>query len=139
MKFRNHSPIEPEINLIPFIDVLLVIVIFLMISTTFSKLTQVDLNLPQSSTGAVNQPNNPLILIINAQGQVSLNQINLGKPDATQLASALAKASEALQKPMVVIAADARTPHQQVLQALEAAQKSGIEKITFQAQARPGK
>ena len=134
MKFQRHSTPEPEINLIPFIDVLLVVLIFLMLSTTYSKFTELQLNLPVAD--AQNPPlrAKEIWLGINAQGQVSVQRTALGRLDTEGLSAALRQAAQGLDDPVLVISADARTPHQYVVNAMEAARQNNLGRMTFVTQ-----
>jgi biopolymer transport protein ExbD len=134
MKFQRHSTPEPEINLIPFIDVLLVVLIFLMLTTTYSKFTELQINLPVAD--AQNPPlrAKEIWVTLNAQGQVSVQRNALGRLDASALANALGQAAQGLDDPVLVISADARTPHQYVVNVMEAARQNNLGRMTFVTQ-----
>ena len=134
MKFQHQSTPEPEINLIPFIDVLLVVLIFLMLTTTYSKFTELQINLP-----VANAQNPPLRateiwVTLGAQGQVSVQRNALGRVDTSALANALGQAAQGLEDPVLVISADARTPHQYVVNVMEAARQNNLGRMTFVTQ-----
>ena len=134
MKFQRQSTPEPEINLIPFIDVLLVVLIFLMLTTTYSKFTELQINLP-----VANAQNPPLRateiwVTLGAQGQVSVQRNALGRVDTSALANALGQAAQGLEDPVLVISADARTPHQYVVNVMEAARQNNLGRMTFVTQ-----
>jgi len=134
MKFQRQSTPEPEINLIPFIDVLLVVLIFLMLTTTYSKFTELQINLP-----VANAQNPPLRateiwVTLGAQGQVSVQRNALGRVDTSALANALGQAAQGLDDPVLVISADARTPHQYVVNVMEAARQNNLGRMTFVTQ-----
>ena len=128
---RSSSP-EPEINLIPFIDVLLVVLIFLMLTTTWSRLTEIQLNLPVADANASSTKPRQIVLTITAQGQYAINKSPLG----TSSVGALVAVLTPLAKPdtLLVISADAAASHQSVVHAMEAARRSGLSKISFAAQ-----
>ncbi|WP_416544977.1 ExbD/TolR family protein [Limnohabitans sp. DCL3] len=133
MNFRPSSAApEPEINLVPFIDVLLVVLIFLMLTTTWSRLTEIQLNLPVADARASSPKPRQIVLSITAQGQYAINKSPLG----TSSVGALVAVLTPLAKPdaMLVISADGAASHQSVVHALEAARRSGLSKITFAAQ-----
>ena len=132
MNFRKHQPEEPEINLIPFIDVLLVVLIFLMLTTTWSRLTEIQLNLPVADASATSTKPRQIVLSITAQGQYAINKSPLG----TSSVGALVAVLTPLAKPdtLLVISADAAASHQSVVHAMEAARRSGLSKISFAAQ-----
>ena len=137
MKFRRTSSNEPEINLIPFIDVLLVILIFLMLSTTYSKFTEMQLNLPVADAAAPQDRPNEVMVSINNEGQFSVNRNILPTRDVQGISQALAQATQSLDNPMIIISADAQANHQSVMMVMEAARRNGLFQITFAAQA-PG-
>ena len=126
----NASPVEPEINLIPFIDVLLVVLIFLMISTTFTRYQELAITLP-TANGAVSQSEVKQIHIaVSRDGRFAIN----GKvTDRNQLSISL----NALNKDSAIqvnIDADAKAPHQAVMSALEAARDANLANIVFSSQ-----
>lgn len=133
MNFRPRSAApEPEINLVPFIDVLLVVLIFLMLTTTWSRLTEIQLNLPVADASATSTKPRQIVLSITAQGQYAINKSPLG----TSSVSALVAVLTPLAKPdtLLIISADAAASHQSVVHAMEAARRSGLSKISFAAQ-----
>jgi biopolymer transport protein ExbD len=134
MKFQRHSTPEPEINLIPFIDVLLVVLIFLMLTTTYSKFTELQINLPVADAQNPPQRAKEIWVTLNAQGQVSVQRNALGRLDAKALANALGQAAQGLDDPVLVISADARTPHQYVVNVMEAARQNNLGRVTFVTQ-----
>ena len=136
MRFSKKNIAEPEINLIPFIDVLLVVLIFLMLSTTYSKLTELDLTLPSSNSAAHKDQINQINLLISADGKYFVQSNPVESKDVETLSKALRQASSGLDNPVVVISADAQTTHQSVIQALEAAQRSNLQQITFASQSQ---
>ena len=138
MKFQRHSTPEPEINLIPFIDVLLVVLIFLMLTTTYSKFTELQINLPVADAQTPPLRAKEIWVTLNAQGQVSVQRNALGRLDASALANALGQAAQGLDDPVLVISADARTPHQYVVNVMEAARQAGYTHITFATQQNSG-
>ena len=133
MNFRSPNPSpEPEINLVPFIDVLLVVLIFLMLTTTWSRLTEIHLNLPVADASASSTKPRQIVLSITAQGQYAINKSPLG----TRSVGALVAVLTPLAHPdtLLVISADAAASHQSVVHAMEAARRSGLSKISFAAQ-----
>ena len=101
MDFRNRShrsaATEPEINLIPFIDVLLVVLIFLMLSTTYSKFTELQLKLPTADAQAAKDRPNEIIVTVNSAGTYSVNKTVVQQRGVLALAAALADASKAIR------------------------------------------
>ena len=134
MNFRRRRTEEPEINLIPFIDVLLVILIFLMLSTTYSKFTELQLRLPVADAQAARDHPREVIVAISADGRYVINRVALPGRQVEAVAAALADAARASKDTMVIISADAASPHQSVVTVLEAARRAGLGQITFAAQ-----
>ena len=138
MKFRRTSSNEPEINLIPFIDVLLVILIFLMLSTTYSKFTEMELNLPVANAAPQKERPREIVVSVSADGQFSVNHVVVRGRDVQSVSRALAQAAQNVNDPMVVISADAQSSHQSVMMVMEAARRNQINQLTFAAQAPSG-
>ena len=137
MKFRASSSPEPEINLIPFIDVLLVVIIFLMLSTTYSKFTEMQLNLPVANAAAQQDHPNEVVVAISNDGRFSVNRAPVLTRDVMGLSQALSSATRNIDNPMIIISADAQARHQSVMMVMEAARRNGLNQLTFAAQA-PG-
>jgi len=133
MNFRRNSVPEPEINFIPLIDVLLVIIIFLMVSTTFTKQKQLKINLPSASANQLDSKDKSMIVSVNDQGVYSIDQRVLETGDVTSLSEEL-KMSAGGEQPTIIINADARATHQAVVNILEAARIVNLNKITFLTQ-----
>lgn len=134
MNFRNRRTEEPEINLIPFIDVLLVILIFLMLTTTYSKFTQIELTLPVADTEKQRDHAKEVIVSVAADGRYAVNQESTGDKSLDALAEALKEASQSGSDSVLIISADAAAPHQAVVTVMEAARRVGLTKITFATQ-----
>ena len=134
MNFRKHHSEEPEINLIPFIDVLLVILIFLMLSTTYSKFTEMQLRLPTADVDAQRDYPKEVIVAVSADGRYSINKTPLADRNVATVAAALGAAATAGKDSVVIISADATSPHQAVVTVMEAARRAGMMQITFAAQ-----
>ncbi|HEX2197738.1 MAG TPA: biopolymer transporter ExbD [Burkholderiales bacterium] len=135
MNFQRGKEKEPlEINLVPLIDVLLVILIFLMISTTYSKYTELQINLPTAD--AEKQPERPaeIAVLVNAQGHYVVNKQAVAFRGVEQLADELRRAGGGAREPVVVISADAAATHQAVVRVMEAARIAGLSQITFTTQ-----
>jgi biopolymer transport protein ExbD len=135
MNFQRGEQKEPlELNLVPMIDVMLVILIFLMISTTYSKYTELQINLP--SAQAERQPERPneVTVLVNAQGQYVVNKAPVPFRGIDQLADELRRAAGAAKEPVVVITADAAATHQSVIRVMEASRLAGLSQITFTTQ-----
>ena len=135
MNFRKrHAPEEPEINLIPFIDVLLVILIFLMLTTTYSKLTELHINLPSANAQAVKPRPNELVVLVTADGRYQINRRTLEGRSVDLLAAALSSAAGSAKDAVVVITADASATHQSVINVMDAARRVGLTRLTFATQ-----
>jgi biopolymer transport protein ExbD len=135
MDFRRGREKEPlEINLVPLIDVMMVILIFLMITTTYSKYTELQISLPTAQ--AEKQPDRPneITVLVNAQGQYVVNRSAVPFRGVEQLAEELRRAGAAHKDPIVVISADAAATHQAVIRVMEASRLAGLSQITFTTQ-----
>ena len=132
---RSFSFAEPEINLIPFIDVLLVILIFLMISTTFTKFQEIAITLPSASGADTVESAREINIAVSSDGRFALNGKIMNR---AQLASSLKQMSSSAreQNLRISIDADARAPHQAVMTVLEIARDAGLPNIAFSSQAR---
>jgi biopolymer transport protein ExbD len=134
MNFRTRTKEEPEINLIPFIDVLLVILIFLMLSTTYSKFTELQLKLPVADVDAQRDYPKEVLVSVSADGNYSVNKLPVPGRSAAELASALQDGAKAGAESVVIIHADASARHQAVITVMEAAKRAGLSQITFATQ-----
>lgn len=134
MNFRQRRTEEPEINLIPFIDVLLVVLIFLMLTTTYSKFTQIELTLPVADVAQQRDRPKEVIVSVAADGRYAVNQAATDGKGLDTLASALQNAAQAGAGSVLIISADAAAPHQSVITVMEAARRVGLTQITFATQ-----
>ncbi|MCP1576489.1 biopolymer transporter ExbD [Herbaspirillum rubrisubalbicans] len=138
MNFRKGRPREDlEINLIPFIDVLLVIVIFLMVTTTYSKFTALQITLPTADAQKALEQPFEINIAVDANGRYAINNKRIAARDAQGLSDemqAAVKGSGSKLDPVVIINADALATHQTVINVLEAARLAGYPKVTFAAQ-----
>ena len=134
MNFRSRDRDEPEINLIPFIDVLLVILIFLMLTTTYSKFTQLQLTLPVADAEQMRDRPKEVIVSVAADGRYAVNKTALEDRSVDGVATALRSAASAGKESIVIISADATAPHQSVVTVMEAARRAGLSQITFATQ-----
>ena len=138
MNFRRGSRnAEPEINLIPLIDVVLVIIIFLMLTTTFSKVSGLEINLPTAESEGAESVAEEIVVAVTAAGEVLVNRQPVGERSIDAIAAALGKAvsGESSEPPVIVINADAKAAHQSVVDVMQAAQRAGLPHITFATQA----
>ena len=134
MNFRPRKQEEPEINLIPFIDVLLVVLIFLMLSTTYSKFTELQLRLPVADTDAQRDYPKEVIVAVGPDGRFVVNKVAVEGRGVEAVANALVGAAKAGKDTVVIISADASAKHQSVVTVMEAARRSGLHQITFATQ-----
>ena len=130
---RGHD--EPEINLIPLIDVLLVIIIFLMLTTTYSKFSWLEINLPTADANSQAEQPNEVSVAITASGQVLVDKVPLVAADVKAISEALRRAAGDRTDPVIVINADAKATHQSVVDIMQAAQTAGYPHISFATQA----
>ncbi len=129
---RGQTREEPEINLIPMIDVLLVILIFLMITTTYNRYAGLRVNLPEGvpSAQAPPQSTGTIEVTIEASGQTRVDQQLIASPSRASVTEALQRAAQGRQDVPVVIRADAQTTHGSVVLVMEAAQGAGFHRLT---------
>ncbi|MEC5213356.1 biopolymer transport protein ExbD [Polaromonas sp. CG_9.5] len=133
MNFRPHARAEPEINLIPFIDVLLVVLIFLMLSTTYSKFTELQVKLPTADAEQQRDYPKEIIVAVSSDGRYMVNKTLVNGRGIEVLGAALSLAAKA-GKDSVIISADASATHQSVISVMEAARRQGLTQITFATQ-----
>ena len=131
---RGRAREEPEINLVPLIDVLLVIIIFLSITTTYSKYTELQIWLPTADAERQPERPNEVSVVVSAQGQYAVNRVPLAVGTVEALAGELRRAAAGLREPVVVISADANASHQSVIRVMEAARLASLSQITFTTQ-----
>ena len=131
---RGRTREEPEINLIPMIDVLLVILIFLMVTTSYAKYSELQINLPQAGGEATAEQLKPINVAIDASARYAVNNAEVNFTGIATLTAALKNAAGDQTDPTIVINADAKTPHQAVINVMEAARQAGFGRITFTTQ-----
>ncbi|MEW6562081.1 MAG: biopolymer transporter ExbD [Pseudomonadota bacterium] len=131
---RGRTREEPEINLIPMIDVLLVILIFLMVTTTYAKYAELQINLPQATGETAETQNNQISVAVDASERYAINGNPVAFSQVESLAEALKKSAGSQKDPVIIISADAKAPHQAVVNIMEAARQAGYGHITFTTQ-----
>jgi biopolymer transport protein ExbD len=136
---RGEAKEAPEINLIPMIDVLLVILIFLMITTTYSKFAGLEINLPTADAAATPEQPNEINVTVTAAGEILVNRAQVGARDVGSIANALRRAAAESKEPLVVINADAKATHQSVIDVMQAAQQAALPRISFATQSPPNR
>ena len=128
---RGRTREEPEINLIPMIDVLLVILIFMMVTTTYAKFSELQINLPQASGEQTAPQASQINVSVDAAEHYAINNATIAFSDVNKLAQELNKAAGEQKDPAIIINADAKAPHQAVINIMEAARLAGYGRITF--------
>ena len=139
---RGRKREDPEINLIPFIDVLLVILIFLMVTTTYSKFTELQITLPTADAEKALDKPFELNVTVDAKGNYTINNNPVSFRSVADLAEDMKRAAAESKpaggaadvSPVVIVNADQFAMHQMVINVLEAARVAGYDKLTFAAQ-----
>ena len=134
MKFSRRRLEEPEINLIPFIDVLLVVLIFLMLSTTYSRFTELQINLPAADAEKLRDRPAEVIVAVASDGRYVVNRKPVDGRSVEILTAELAAAAAGRPDTVIIISADAMAAHQAVVNVLDAARRAGLSRLTFAAQ-----
>ena len=137
MNFRRRPAEEPEINLIPLIDVLLMTLIFLIVTTSFSNEAQLRVRLPEAS--AETKENLPSVRVtIDAKGQFYIGDQQLLNATPEVLRSALVRAAGSMKDPLIIVSADGQTPHEAVVRIMDSARRLGFTHLTFATQQASG-
>jgi biopolymer transport protein ExbD len=137
MRFRRPAEEEPELNLIPLIDVLLIVLIFLAVSTTYSRFAEIQIELPSADAAAAATRPVEIQVGVTAEGRYALDRKLLASTDPAAVAELLQRAAAGRDNAIVVINADAQAPHQAVIGVLEAARIAGLPRVTFATQRAP--
>ncbi len=137
MNFRGQQKDDPEINLIPMIDVLLVIIIFLMLTTTYSKFAELQINLPSADAEKSLERPNDINIVVSAAGQYLVNRRPVAFRSVAELAEELRRAGANLKDPVVVINADNNATHQSVIRVMDAARQAGYGQVAFAVEQAP--
>jgi biopolymer transport protein ExbD len=140
MNLRGSRPRDdPEINFIPLIDVLLVILIFLMVTTTYQRVAELQITLPEADAEQLKERPREINVGVDAQGRYVINRTVFTFTSAAALADTLKQAAGDAKDPVVIINADANATHQSVIRVMEAARVAGFVHITFATQSPPAK
>lgn len=131
MKFKRDTREELDLNLTPLIDVVFLLLIFFMVSTTFQKESEISLQLPKATDTETSTPDERIEIVINAAGRYFVNDQELVKSDVASLQNALYKVSGGQRDIPLTIRADAQVPHQSVVTAMDAAGQLGMLKLTI--------
>jgi biopolymer transport protein ExbD len=138
MKFGRRRLDEPEINLIPFIDVLLVVLIFLVLTTTYSRFTELQVQLPAADAEQLRERPGEIIVAVASDGRYAVNRKPVDGRSVELLSAELAAASGGRTDLVVIVSADAMAAHQSVVNVLDAARRAGLARLTFAAQTPQG-
>ncbi len=131
MNFRVHTKEDPEINLIPLIDVLLVIIIFLMLTTTYSKFAELQISLPTAEAEKQPERSNEINVVVSVGGPYLIQHKAVAFRDVAGLAEELRRAGTGIKDPVVVINADNNATHQAVIRVMDAARQAGYGQVAF--------
>ena len=134
MNFRTRHREDPEINLIPFIDVLLVVLIFVMLTTTYAKFTELKINLPVANAQSTKPRPKELVVVVTADGRYSIDNRPVEGRSVELLAAALTAGTGASRDTVIVLTADASATHQSVINVMDAARRAGLSQLTFATQ-----
>lgn len=135
MNFQRGKKHEDlEINFIPLIDVLLVIIIFLIVSATFSRTSELQINLPTAEASMPEQKPLTITVDVDANGRYMVNNLSVSSPNVAGISAALTKAVNGGKDPTIIINADAKATHQNVVNVMEASRQAGYTHITFATQ-----
>jgi len=134
MNFRKSRPEEPEINLIPFIDVLLVVLIFLMLSTTYSRFTELQLTLPTADADKLRDRAHEVVVSVSADGRYTVNRKPVDGRSVETLAAEMSAAAAGADDAVVIVTADATVAHQSVINVMDAARRANLPRLTFATQ-----
>ena len=136
---KGTSREEPEINLIPLIDLFLVIIIFLMVTTTYSKFAELQITLPTADADQAPQRPAEINVAVTQDGRYTVDGQRLDAGDVAGLTTVMRTSAAGKKDPVIVINADAQSTHQAVVNVMEAAKAAQVAQITFATQASPGK
>ena len=134
----NRGRDDPEINFIPLIDVLLVILIFLMVTTTYQRFAELQITLPEADADPVKERPREVNVGIDAQGRYVIDKTVFTWTNASALADELRRSAGQAKDPVIIISADASATHQSVVNVMEAARMAGLVHITFATQSSGG-
>jgi biopolymer transport protein ExbD len=131
MNLRPERRGDPEINVMPLIDVVFLLLIFFMVSTTFEHQSRIEIELPEASTEPSPEPDDVLEIVIDARGQYFIGDEQVVNTTLKTLKGAIKQALGDRRELPVVIRADANTPHQAVITALDASSQLGLVQISL--------
>jgi len=133
---RRRAREDPDINLIPLIDILIVILIFLFLTTTYSRFAELQINLPEAAAEKSTDKPAVLNVAVDASGKYAINGLATPFGSTQNFANALKEAAKGAREPVIAISADAAATHQSVINVMESARIAGYTHISFTTQAR---
>jgi len=139
VKLSPSKPEEPDVNLTPMIDVVFLLLLFFMVSTSFIRESSLKVDLPEATGQALTEKQAPIDIVINTEGQFIIDEVTLLKPDNTQLEAQLKKAVGDTQDPHIIISADADTDYQHIVSAMDVAQQLGYTRLTLATRQKTSK
>lgn len=131
MRLQSRRAEDPDLNLTPLIDVVFLLLIFFMVSTTFERDTEISLELPEASGEPLKTEQVVIEISIDAQGNYYVNQQELINTQIDTIKRAIQQARGDVERPQVILSADRQTPHQAVITAMDAARQVGLVNLTF--------
>lgn len=131
MKLSSHKPEEPDVNLTPMIDVVFLLLLFFMVSTSFVRESSLKVDLPEATGQALAEQDNPIDIVINADGEFTINTISLGTPNKTELSAQLKLIVGDNADPHIIITADSKADYQNIVTAMDSAQQLGYTRLTL--------
>lgn len=137
MNLRRAQPEGLELNLIPLIDIVFMLLIFFIVTTTFNRETEMSVDLPVANADPLVAENETVEISINAEGRFYINRQEVIDTDIETLKRALEKVAAGRKDPPLIISADGKTPHQSVITAMDAARQLGFIHLTFATQLSP--
>jgi len=133
MNFRAKNVEELDVNVTPLIDVVFLLLIFFMVSTTFEHQSELSIDLPQASGDISETKNDVLDIAINSSGEYYLNSKKLSDSKDKTLMAEIKPIIEKIKEPKIIISADKNTPHQSVMTVMDIARRLNITHLTFAA------
>ncbi len=133
---RGRAREEPDINLIPLIDILIVVLIFLFLTTTYSRFSELQINLPEAAADRAADKPTMLSVAVDSGGKYAINGAQTAFGSTQNFANALREAAKGAKEPVIAISADAAATHQSVINVMESARLAGYNQISFTTQRR---
>jgi biopolymer transport protein ExbD len=134
MRFRRSRDEDPEVNLIPLIDVMLIVLIFLAVTTTYSRFSELQIELPRADANRTQNRPQEIQIGVTADGRIAIERVLVPVTEPAAVAELLQRAARGREQPLLVINADAQAPHQAVINVMEAARLANLPRISFATQ-----